>query len=81
MAFASTFELRLADGTPADPPTLTTAAPLWRPATRSRSALALAALMDGTIDVDSSPGHTTFSLVLPIHQQTSEPKLRTQVGA
>lgn len=31
MAFASTFELRLADGTPADPPTLTTAAPLWRP--------------------------------------------------
>jgi hypothetical protein len=31
MAFASTFELQLADGTPADPPTLTTAAPLWRP--------------------------------------------------
>jgi hypothetical protein len=31
MAFASTFELRLADGTPADPPTLTTAAPLWSP--------------------------------------------------
>ena len=31
MAFASTFELRLADGTAADPPTLTTAAPLWRP--------------------------------------------------
>jgi hypothetical protein len=31
MAFALTFELRLADGTPADPPKLTTAAPLWRP--------------------------------------------------
>jgi hypothetical protein len=31
MAFASTFELQLADGTPADAPTLTTAAPLWRP--------------------------------------------------
>jgi hypothetical protein len=31
MAFALTFELQLADGTPADPPTLTTAAPLWRP--------------------------------------------------
>lgn len=31
MAFASTFELRWADGTPADPPTVTTAAPLWRP--------------------------------------------------
>ena len=31
MAFASTFELRLADGTLADPPTLTTAAPHWRP--------------------------------------------------
>jgi hypothetical protein len=29
MAFASTFELRLADGTPADPPTLWTA-PVWR---------------------------------------------------
>ena len=31
MAFALTFELQRADGTPADPPTLTTAAPLWRP--------------------------------------------------
>jgi hypothetical protein len=31
MAFASTFELRRVDGTPADPPTLTTVAPLWRP--------------------------------------------------
>jgi hypothetical protein len=31
MAFASTFELRRADGTPAEPPTLTTVAPLWRP--------------------------------------------------
>jgi hypothetical protein len=30
MAFALTFELQLADGTPADPPTLTTAALLWR---------------------------------------------------
>jgi hypothetical protein len=31
MAFASTFELQRADGTPADPPKLTAAAPLWRP--------------------------------------------------
>jgi hypothetical protein len=31
MAFASTFELRRVDGTPADPPRLTTVAPLWRP--------------------------------------------------
>jgi hypothetical protein len=31
MAMASTFELRRTDGTPADPPTLTTVAPLWRP--------------------------------------------------
>jgi hypothetical protein len=31
MASASTFELRRADGTPADPPRLTTGAPLWRP--------------------------------------------------
>jgi hypothetical protein len=31
MAMASTFELQRADGTPADPPTLTTAAPSWRP--------------------------------------------------
>jgi hypothetical protein len=31
MAFASTFQLQLADGTAADPPTLTTAAPLWHP--------------------------------------------------
>jgi hypothetical protein len=31
MAFASTFELRRADGTPADPPRLTTGAPLWHP--------------------------------------------------
>jgi hypothetical protein len=31
MASALTFELRRADGTPADPPRLTTVAPLWRP--------------------------------------------------
>jgi hypothetical protein len=31
MASASTFELRRMDGTPADPPTLTTIAPMWRP--------------------------------------------------
>ena len=30
MASALTFELRRADGKPADPPTLTTAAPSWR---------------------------------------------------
>lgn len=31
MASALTFELRRTDGTPADPPTLTTVAPMWRP--------------------------------------------------
>ena len=31
MASTLTFELQRADGTPADPPTLTTVAPLWRP--------------------------------------------------
>jgi hypothetical protein len=31
MASTLTFELRRVDGTPADPPTLTTVAPLWRP--------------------------------------------------
>jgi hypothetical protein len=31
MAFASTFELQRADGTPADPPRLTTVAHTWRP--------------------------------------------------
>ena len=31
MASALTFELRRADGTPADPPTFQTVAPLWRP--------------------------------------------------
>jgi hypothetical protein len=31
MTSALTFELRRADGTPADPPTLTTVAPSWRP--------------------------------------------------
>ena len=30
MASALTFELRWADGTPADPPKLTTVAPSWR---------------------------------------------------
>jgi two-component system, OmpR family, sensor kinase len=41
----------------------------------------LATLMDGSIDVDSSPGRTTFSLVLPIHQQADEPRLKTHAGA
>lgn len=31
MAFASTFQLQLGRTAPADPPTLKTAAPLWRP--------------------------------------------------
>jgi hypothetical protein len=31
MASTLSFELRRADGTPADPPRLTTVAPLWRP--------------------------------------------------
>jgi signal transduction histidine kinase len=38
----------------------------------------LATLMDGRIDVDSSPGRTTFSLVLPLHQATKEPALETR---
>lgn len=31
MASTLTFELRRADGTPAEPPRLTTVAPIWRP--------------------------------------------------
>ena len=51
MAFASTFELQLADGTPADPPTLTTAAPLWRPRRHhpARPSYAPASLMSATV--------------------------------
>jgi signal transduction histidine kinase len=41
----------------------------------------LAALMDGSIDVDSNPGHTTFSLVLPIHLPANELRLTTHAGA
>jgi signal transduction histidine kinase len=41
----------------------------------------LAALMDGRIDVDSSPGRTTFSLVLPIDQPANELRLRMHAGA
>jgi signal transduction histidine kinase len=41
----------------------------------------LAALMNGRIDVDSNPGRTTFSLVLPIHLPTNEPRLKTHPGA
>jgi signal transduction histidine kinase len=41
----------------------------------------LAALMDGRIDVDSNPGRTTFSLVLPIHLPTNELSLKTNAGA
>jgi signal transduction histidine kinase len=41
----------------------------------------LAALMDGRIDVDSSPGRTTFSLVLPIDRPANEPRLKTHAGA
>ena len=31
--------------------------------------------MDGRIDVDSNPGRTTFSLVLPLHLPANEPGL------
>jgi signal transduction histidine kinase len=41
----------------------------------------LAALMDGHVDVDSSPGHTTFSLALASRQLANEPKLNTHSGA
>jgi signal transduction histidine kinase len=41
----------------------------------------LAALMDGSIEVDSTPGRTTFSLVLPLHLPASEPGLQTQAVA
>jgi len=55
MAFASTFELRLADDTPADPPTLTTAAPLWRPGDTiplGARTLRVLDVRDGDVDVD-----------------------------
>ncbi len=41
----------------------------------------LAALMDGRIDVDSSPGRTTFSLVLPLHLPATQPRLETHALA
>jgi hypothetical protein len=53
MAFASTFELRRADGTPADPPTLTTAASLWRPGDTiplGRRTLRVVDVREGTVE-------------------------------
>jgi hypothetical protein len=55
MAFASTFELQRADGTPADPPTLTTAAPLWRPGDTiplGRRTLRVVDVRQGGVDED-----------------------------
>jgi hypothetical protein len=56
MAFASTFELQLADGTPADPPTLTTATPLWRPGDTiplGRRSLRVIEVRDGEVGGDA----------------------------
>ena len=58
MAFASTFELQLADGAPADPPTLTTAAPLWRPGDTiplGTRTLRVLEVHDGDVDADREP--------------------------
>ena len=41
----------------------------------------LAALMDGRIDVNSTPGRTTFSLALPRHLPANQPRLETHVLA
>jgi two-component system, OmpR family, sensor kinase len=42
----------------------------------------LATLMNGEIDVYSRPGHTTFSLVLPLpHPPANNPRLETQALA
>ena len=41
----------------------------------------LAALMDGRIDVNSSPGRTTFSLALPRHLPANQPGLETHALA
>jgi signal transduction histidine kinase len=41
----------------------------------------LAVLVDGSTEVDSTPGHTTFSLVLPLHLQANELGLQTQAVA
>ena len=41
----------------------------------------LAALMDGRIDVDSSPGRTIFSLALPRHLPANQPGLEAHVLA
>jgi len=41
----------------------------------------LAALMDGRIDVNSSPGRTTFSLALPLHLPANQPRLKTHTIA
>jgi nitrogen-specific signal transduction histidine kinase len=37
--------------------------------------------MDGRIDVNSSPGRTTFSLELPRHLSANQPGLETHVLA
>jgi hypothetical protein len=53
MASTLTFELRRADGTPADPPTLTTVAPLWRPGDTiplGRRTLRVVEVRDGNAD-------------------------------
>ena len=41
----------------------------------------LAALMDGRIDVNSTPGRTTFSLALPRHLPANQPGLETHAHA
>jgi hypothetical protein len=55
MASALTFELRRADGTPADPPRLTTVAPSWRPGDTiplGRRTLRVVEVRDGNADED-----------------------------
>jgi hypothetical protein len=60
MAFASTFELRSADGAPADPRTLTTAAPLWRPG----DAIPLGRRSLRVLEVRASSGEEPIVLVV-----------------
>jgi hypothetical protein len=53
MASALTFELRRADGTPADPPRLTTAAPTWRPGDTiplGRRTLRVVEVLEGNVE-------------------------------
>jgi hypothetical protein len=69
MAFASTFELQRADGTPADPPRLMTVAAVWRPG----DAIPLGRYSLRVVEVrDGDSEHPTVLVVEPLDYSASE---------